>query len=124
MSIARFILFSLLIAAFLVLTAYVAQQYWLPSISFPAMSVAVLISLLTTNLAYSINFKNLFKGNRSFISALLVAMTSKMIIGIISILYVAIQYTDQIKEYVTAYFLSYFAFTAFEVYSLMRKLRA
>ena len=88
------------------------------------MAIAVTISLITTCLAYSINYSNLFKGNRSFMSALVLAMGSKMIIGIISILIVAVQYTGQIKEYVVAYFLSYFIFTAFEVYSLMRKLRA
>jgi len=123
-SIARFLSFSLLLGAFLVLTAYVAQQFWLPQISFHAMAIAVFISFITTALAYSINYNNLFKGNRSFMSALVLAMGSKMIIGIISVLIAAVQYTDQIKEYVVAYFLSYFIFTAFEVYSLMRKLRA
>lgn len=88
------------------------------------MSIAILISFITTALAYSINYSNLFKGNRSFMSALVLAMGSKMIIGIISVLVTAVQFTDQIKEYVVAYFLSYFIFTAFEVYSLMRKLRA
>lgn len=88
------------------------------------MLVAIAIALITTLVAYFINSPNLLKANVNFISAMLAGMGLKMIIGLISIIIVALKFQPVLIEYVVAYIISYFIFTAFEVYGLMRKLRA
>ncbi len=88
------------------------------------MLLALLLTFVTTTFAYAINSPNLKKGNKNFVAAMVLGMGSKMILGLISIVNVVLQFNEVLKEYVVVYILSYFIFTGFEVYSLMRKLRA
>lgn len=124
MSTARFFYLSLLLAVAQALAAFLVQHFWLPQISFVAMLVALSVTFLTTSAAYAINAPNLKKGNTNFIAAMVLGMGGKMILGLISIVIVVLQFNEVLKEYVVVYILSYFIFTGFEVYSLMRKLRA
>lgn len=124
MSIARFFSLSALIAVVLNAAVYIVQSTWLDERSFMAMLAAILVAFFTTLLAYLINYPNLKKPNKNFIAAMMLGMFSKMAFGLISIVIVAIQFKAVLFEYVVCYILAYFIFTAFEVYSLMRKLRA
>ena len=124
MSIARFFSLSVLIAVVLTAAAYLVQIIWFEERSFMAMLTAIMVAFVTTLLAYLINYPNLKKPNKNFIAAMMLGMFSKMAFGLISIVIVAIQFKAVLFEYVVCYILSYFVFTAFEVYSLMRKLRA
>lgn len=124
MSIPRFILFSFLITAFLVLTGYIVSAFWLPQISFLAVFCGITLSFFTGALAYMITYTGLQKPVKSFISYLIMGMFTKMLVGILIVILVAVVYQPVVKEYVTAYFISYFILTAFEVYGLMCNLRA
>lgn len=88
-----------------------------------AILAAVLLSYVSTMAVFFVSFSTLHKSFRQFMYAVLGAMMGKMFLGIISVLVVAVLYKDMKKEYVFAYFFSYFLFTAIEVYGLMRNLR-
>lgn len=124
MKIPRFLLFASLIAIGLILIGLLLHTYWVPQTSMTAIVIAVLVSLTTGIIAYILNYTGLDSGNQRFIASLVVAMAGKMLVGIIVVLVVVVSFKFMIKEYVAAYFFSYFIFTAFEVYGLMRKLRA
>ena len=124
MSIPRFIILTALATAPLIALAFWMTQQWIPQYSPYAMSTAILVSFFTGLIAYILLYINLDKASRLFVTSLAVGTVSKMFIGIVVVLFVAIQYKPVIKEYVVAYFLSYFILTAFEVYGLMTKLRA
>ena len=124
MSIPRFIILTALATALLIALAFWMTQGWIPQYSPYAMSTAILVSFFTGLIAYILLYINLDKASRLFVTSLAVGTVSKMFIGIVVVLFVAIQYKPVIKEYVVAYFLSYFILTAFEVYGLMTKLRA
>lgn len=100
------------------------HTYWVPQTSQAAINYAILVGFLTAVFAYIINFNGLEGGNRKFFASVVVAMSTKMLVGIIIVVIVAVSYKHMVKEYVISYFFSYFIFTAFEVYGLMRKLRA
>ncbi|MDX2249913.1 MAG: hypothetical protein SF052_24225 [Bacteroidia bacterium] len=124
MSIPSFILRAALIASLFVLTGYLITILWLPQVSFAAVFSGIIVSFLTGITAYSITFTGLEKSTRKFVTLLILGMMAKMFIGIILVIIMAVAYRTMIIEYVTSYFLSYFILTAFEVYGLMRKLRA
>lgn len=124
MSIPVFIVRAALIALFLMLTGYVVTVLWLPQISLGAVIFGILVSFLTGITAYSITYTGLQKTTGKFVTFLILGMLAKMMVGIILVIIMAVGYRTMIIEYVTSYFLSYFILTAFEVYGLMRKLRA
>jgi drug/metabolite transporter (DMT)-like permease len=88
-----------------------------------AILSAVGVALFPTILAYSLTFQGLDKDTTRFIGFLGVGMLGKMLIGILSILFVAVQFKEVRDEYVVTYIIAYFVFTSFEVYGLIRKLR-
>ena len=124
MKIPQFILFSSLILVLLMALVYLFHTYWIPDTSQMAMLVAIFVSFSTGILAYILNYTGLKAETRRFMAGLVVAMFTKMLVGIFIVVVVAVSYEDMVKEYVITYFFSYFIFTAFEVYGLMRKLRA
>ena len=124
MKIPRFLLLSSLILVLLLAITHLLHTYWIPQTSQMAMYTATFVSFATGLLAYILNYTGLDAGNRRFITGLVVAMFTKMIIGIFIVVIVAVSFEEVVKEYVITYFFSYFIFTAFEVYGLMRKLRA
>lgn len=124
MKIPRFFLFFSLIALGLFILGYFLNTYWVPQTSRMAIFTAILVSFITGGLAYVLTYTGLEKGNQRFITGLIVGMISKMFVGVIILLIVIVQYRPVVKEYVVSYLLAYFIFTAFEVYGLMRKLRA
>ncbi|MCI4670827.1 MAG: hypothetical protein MRZ79_22015 [Bacteroidia bacterium] len=92
--------------------------------NFAAVVIATLVAFLPTIVAYSITYSGLEKETTAFIGRLLGGMLVKMLIGVLSIVLVALQFREIRDEYVVSYMISYFVFTGFEVYGLMRKLRA
>ena len=124
MKIPRFLALSTLIAGLLFLLGYVLHAYWIPQTNVNAIYIAILVGFVTGAFAYVLNYRGLEGGNRRFVASVVVAMSTKMLVGIIIVVIVAVSYQDMVKEYVISYFFSYFIFTAFEVYGLMRKLRA
>ncbi|MEL6842139.1 MAG: hypothetical protein AAFP02_02905 [Bacteroidota bacterium] len=88
------------------------------------MALAAMVSFVTGALAYMITFQGLDKSTRQFSAMLVLGMFSKLLIGLIGVLVIAVEFKPMLKSYVITYMGTYFVFTAFEVYSLMRKLRA
>ncbi len=121
MKISNFIYTVIGIAALLMAAGtFLSSRY-----HFPALVIAILLSLGSTILAYILSYNGLDqKRTQGFITYLMAGMFSKMMIGIISVLIVALEFQFMLKEYVFSFFISYFIFTGFEVYGLMRKLRA
>ncbi|MEM7372874.1 MAG: hypothetical protein AAF587_29905 [Bacteroidota bacterium] len=124
MKIPTFLGIASAVAIILVLIGMLLHTYWVPQTSQAAINYAILVGFLTAVFAYIINFNGLEGGNRKFFASVVVAMSTKMLVGIIIVVIVAVSYKHMVKEYVISYFFSYFIFTAFEVYGLMRKLRA
>lgn len=124
MKIPTFLGIASAVAIILVLIGMLLHTYWVPQTSQSAINYAILVGFLTAVFAYIINYNGLEGGNRKFFASVVVAMSTKMLVGVIIVVIVAVSYKHLVKEYVISYFFSYFIFTAFEVYGLMRKLRA
>jgi fructose-specific phosphotransferase system IIC component len=123
-TIPRFILFSSFLAAILLLLGWLTANYWITDASFGAIAGAILLTFLTGLMAYVITYIGLDKNIKQFSAMLIMGMFSKLVIGILAVVLVVIEFKSVLKPYVVTYILTYFVFTAFEVYSLMRKLRA
>ncbi len=85
---------------------------------------AVFFNLILTGVAYSLTYTGLEKRPTLFMSYLMGAMMIKMLVGILAILIIGIKFREHLATFALSYISSYFAFTGFEVYGLMRKLRA
>lgn len=112
-----------MIAVIYGLVAWLVTRFLAPDYSFVAVLIALITSLLTTWVAYSVTYSGLEKNTNQFVALLLTGMLAKMLVGIIAILVVALRFEPVMPEYVVAYFIGYFLFTGFEVYGLIRKLR-
>ena len=123
MSIPRFITIILLLIIVLTGVGYlIAQRYGYEPL---AVVVAISLSGLLTMVAYTLSYKGLDKKEpTTFVAYLLTGMFAKMLVGILTVILIALEYKEIVSEYVVSFFLAYFIFTAFEVYGLMRKLRA
>lgn len=88
-----------------------------------SMIAAILVALFPTFVAYSLTYMGLDKDTTRFVGYLAVGMFGKMLIGILSIVLVAVQFKEVRDEYVVTYIIAYFTFTSFEVYGLIRRLR-
>ncbi|MEM6345796.1 MAG: hypothetical protein AAF927_18020 [Bacteroidota bacterium] len=124
MSIPRFLIFFTIIALVLMGAAWLISTYWITEADLGFMIAAILVSFITGGLAYIITYQGLDKSTRQFSAMLVLGMFSKLLIGLIGVLVVAVEFKPMLKSYVATYMLTYFVFTAFEVYGLMRKLRA
>ncbi len=124
MSIPRFLIFFTIIAVVLIGSAWLISTYWITEADLGFMIAAILVSFITGGLAYIITYQGLDKSTRQFSAMLVLGMFSKLLIGLIGVLVVAVEFKPMLKSYVSTYMLTYFVFTAFEVYGLMRKLRA
>jgi hypothetical protein len=109
---------------FLIVLSFLLWKYVPLSASYPAISIAIFISFVTTLLAYTLTFMGLEKRTGQFATLLISGIGAKMLVGLAAALTVALLFRPVVLEFVIAYFISYFMFTAFEVYGLMRKLRA
>lgn len=98
--------------------AYVSQVA--PERSFGAVAAAVVVNMLTGYLAYYIMHLGLDKGGARFMQYFSVGMGSKMMILLATVL-VVLLFAPAVKyEFVAAFAASYFVFTAYEVYGLMK----
>ena len=121
---AKYILLSLVIGLVMVGLGILLTTWVYPEYNTLAISVAVLVSMVSGILAYLMVRSKLGADGKTFMGAIMVGMLIKMLIGLTSVLIVALSFRPVVREYVTVFFLSYFIFTAFEVYALMRNLRA
>ena len=123
MSIARFSLFLTLAAALLFLLGVGIVNWWLPQLSLQAVGIAILISYLSGLAAYALAYTGLEKKTTGFLAFLMSGMFLRMLVGLVAIIIVSLKFRPVLIEFVVSFFVTYFIFTAFEVYSLMRKLR-
>lgn len=123
MPIPRFLLLLCLLGLGLAGAAYAVVVGLAPAYSVVAVLAAIGIAFFPTMLAYSITYLGLDKDTSRFVGFLLTGMLGKMLIGILAIILVAIRFRPVRDEFVVAYMVAYFVFTAFEVYGLIRKLR-
>ena len=124
MSISRFWMYALIItlalgaAGFWVIDQY-AQQY-----NLLAVAAALIIMFLATGIAYSLTYLGIDKNAKQFTTLFMAGMVAKMAVGIVSVLITAVLFKEFVNEYVVAFFTAYFILTGFEVFGLIRKLRA
>lgn len=123
LKISRFILLATSLLILLLSIGYLVTHFLLLQRSFAAIAVAALVAYLPTLVAYSLTYTGLRQETKGFIGFLMGGMFLKMLIGIVFVVIVALQFPDVKIPYVVSYILCYFAFTGFEVYALMRKLR-
>jgi hypothetical protein len=121
---AKYILLSLVIGLVMVGLGVAITTFVYPEYNALAISVAVLVSMTSGILAYLMVRSRLNADGKTFMGAIMVGMLIKMLIGLTSVLIVALSFRPVVREYVAVFFLSYFVFTAFEVYALMRNLRS
>jgi len=96
------------------------------SLTYPFLVVvaAILTAYLPTLPAYALTYMSLDKDTTHFIGSLGAGMLGKMLLGILAIILVATQFPEMRNPFVVTFIISYFVFTAFEVYGLISKLRA
>jgi len=124
MAISRFITISFLLTLILG-----GGSAWLVSENFPqynlyAIGGAWLVMFGITLAAYVFSYLGITRNEKQFVTLFLIGMGIKMGVGIISVLGVGLVRKSVLPEYVIAFFVSYFVLTTFEVYGLIRKLRA
>ena len=124
MQIARFILISLLLAALMAGISWTLSQPLNMGFNWMAAIAAVAVCFLCTFLAFAIVYGGLKKKAGGFMGALVSGMFIKILLALASLLLVAMFWGGVVKEYAAALIISYIIFTAFEVYSLNRNLRA
>lgn len=112
-----------LIAAVLLLLAWLVVSFAWTQFFFPVIMIAILLAYVPTMIAYSLTYTGLEKDTTKFVGFLLTGMLAKMLVGIIAIVVIAVSYKMYRNEFVVTYMVSYFIFTGFEVYGLIRKLR-
>ncbi|RMG68399.1 MAG: hypothetical protein D6722_11805 [Bacteroidetes bacterium] len=123
MSIPRFILVLSVVGLLLAGAAFLTVQYLAPAYSLLAVLLATAMAFFPTLLAYSITYMGLDKDTSRFVGFLLTGMLGKMLVGVLAIILVALRFREVRNEFVVAYLIGYFVFSAFEVYGLIRKLR-
>ena len=96
----------------------------MPQFSIVAICAAVVVAMVSGMIAYLVVKNKLQAAGKQFMGAIMLGMLVKMAIGLTSVLIVALSFRPVVDEYVTVFFIGYFVFTAFEVYALMRNLRA
>ncbi|MEO0899324.1 MAG: hypothetical protein AAFY71_23130, partial [Bacteroidota bacterium] len=117
------LLFLFLIELVLILIGYLFTHFIILGRNFGAVAIASLIAFVPTIIAYSITYPGLEKETSGFMTRLLGGMLIKMLIGVLTIIIVAVNYREVVGEFVVSYLISYFVFTGFEVFALLRKLR-
>ncbi|MEO1450068.1 MAG: hypothetical protein AAFV07_11105 [Bacteroidota bacterium] len=123
MKIPVFIRLVSLIAVVLLLLAWVLVTFAWTQFFFPVIMIAILLAYIPTMIAYTLTYTGLEKDTTKFVGFLLTGMLAKMLVGIIAIVVIAVSYKMYRNEFVVTYMVSYFVFTGFEVYGLIRKLR-
>ncbi len=123
MKIDRFILIATALAAAMFFLCYGFVTWLDTSYHLGAIGAAIVVALIPTWLAYALTYMGLDKDTTRFVGFLASGMLGKMLIGVLAIVLVAVQFKEVRDEYVVTYIISYFVFTAFEVYGLIRKLR-
>lgn len=111
------------ITALLAAAGYYPIQLYLKPGTLPFAYLALFISAASSVMAYAIVSGGLKKNIGMFTSYIIGSMLAKMMVGILTITIIALNFKDFSTAFVLIYFLCYFIFTGFEVYSLMRKLR-
>ena len=124
MSILKFTLIDVALMALLILAGFLLKDVVVPPGSLGFVIGAILLSGCSGLLAYIITFSGLEKKVTMFMTYVMGGMLAKMFIGLMTIMIIAMQFEEFVKPFVLTYFFCYFIFTSFEVYSLMRKLRA
>ena len=81
------------------------------------------VNFLLTSVAYAIVAKGLEKRPMQFTGYVMGGMMVKMMVGIAVILAVGLRFKEHLLSYALTFVITYFAFTGFEVYGLIRKLR-
>ena len=124
MSIPHFFRIATLVSCILIIAAIIiARLGW---VEYHAMAVVsgVLVVFVMTLAVYRFAFKSLEENIRRFNTAVMGGMMLKMLGGIVSVVVCGVFFKAHLIPYVVGFFTGYFILTGFEVYGLMRKLRA
>lgn len=120
----KFTTLVLILAAVLGALAFVLSTFVNKSLVFNMLASAIAVAALTTIFAYVIVSGGLSLTGGKFVTRLLGAMMLKMLVGLLLVGVMALIDIRHIDQYVIAYFVAYLIFTAFEVNTLLRNLRA
>ncbi len=91
--------------------------------NFKIMLIALFLSYISTLGVFILSYNVINKSFKLFMYAVLGSMIAKMALGIFFVILVGIKFKPHILPFVATYFFSYFLFTSFEVWGLMRNLR-
>ena len=120
----HFALISVALALLLAIGGYFILGSYFPDQPPEPLYIAVLVNLVVTLGAYYLTYRGMTLDHRPFMTKLLGGTMIKLIVGILSILLVALLFRPVIRVYALSYMLAYFLFTGFEVFALLRKLRS
>jgi F0F1-type ATP synthase assembly protein I len=116
-----FITWAAGIAALLLAAAYLISRSG--AYAFGALAGGLLVGWLPANLAYWAVYARLRDRIPRLMGSIMGSMFGKMILGIAAIVAVAMLARPQLAPFAVSFLVSYFIFTAFEVYGLMTNLR-
>jgi len=85
---------------------------------------SLLFTYLLTVAVYSLSYFGLKKGNQLFMTTAMGSVMVKLFASIIFIIILLANGVENKANFVIAFFVYYFLFTAFEIYSLLYNLRA
>jgi hypothetical protein len=123
MSIPKYAVVSTLIMAVLIGAAFLLRDSLLPAGSLWYVVGAIGLAGISGIAGYAVTYTGIDKRIRLFTAYVTGSMLLKMMIGIMTVMLIALKSKDFAAPFVVSYFFCYFIFTALEVYWLMRKLR-
>ena len=91
--------------------------------TFTPMLAAIILGWVMSVGAYIMVFPSLDKPFRVFTAMLLSSTMLRLLLGILTVLLIALLKKEWLKIYVVTFFIGYFIFVGFEVYTFMRNLR-
>jgi hypothetical protein len=108
--------------AALLLAVWAISAGW-PVYQFPYFAAGLALGWVPTLITYLLVTPALTSKIHYLLGRLLAGMMGKMLAGIVGIIAVALTANEQLAPFSIAFLISYFIFTGFEVYGLIRKLR-
>lgn len=124
MSILKFTIYSLVIGLILFLIGYFINIYTVKDYFIPAYSYFILFFFIVSMLAYWISAIGLKKSADSSVFIVLASVLAKLLLSMVFALIFI--YGNRIDRFgfLISFFIPYFIYSTFEIYSLMYNLRA
>lgn len=124
MKLIAFAFWGLIIAFLLYLTGIIANQYTVKAYFLPSYSYFILFFYLVGLLAFWISSVGLKKSSDSSVFIVLASVVAKLLLSMVfALIFIYGNRIDKIG-FLISFFIPYFIYSTFEIYSLMYNLRA